>query len=55
MSSNRGKLIFFLLVIMVGIHAYPVSPAANAASSTDRLMGKFNCRGPIRSTPVSAR
>nr|NIM15614.1 hypothetical protein [Candidatus Aminicenantes bacterium]NIM78256.1 hypothetical protein [Candidatus Aminicenantes bacterium]NIN23830.1 hypothetical protein [Candidatus Aminicenantes bacterium]NIN47546.1 hypothetical protein [Candidatus Aminicenantes bacterium]NIN90466.1 hypothetical protein [Candidatus Aminicenantes bacterium] len=55
MSNYRRILMFFLLVIMAGIHAYPVSPAADAPGSTDRLMGKFNCHGPIRSTAVSAR
>jgi outer membrane protein assembly factor BamB len=55
MNNYRKILMFFLLVIMAGIHASPVSPEANASGSTDRLMGKLNCSGPIRSTPVSAR
>ena len=55
MNNYRKILMFFLLVIMAGIHASPVSPGANASGSTDRLMGKLNCSGPIRSTPVNAR
>ncbi len=55
MNNHRKILMFFLLVIMVSMYSLPVSPAADAPGSTDRLMGKLNCKGPIRSTPVSAR
>ncbi|UCH96561.1 MAG: PQQ-binding-like beta-propeller repeat protein [Candidatus Aminicenantes bacterium] len=45
----------FLLVITAGLHGYPAPTEPGATASADRLMGMFNCPGPIRSTPVSAR
>ena len=48
-------LILFLLVIMIGIYGYPAPRDPDSPGSTNRLMGKLNCSGPIRSTPVSAR
>jgi outer membrane protein assembly factor BamB len=44
----------FLLLITVGVPGYPAPPEQQATGSADRLMGTFNCLGPIRSTPVSA-
>jgi outer membrane protein assembly factor BamB len=44
----------FLLVILFDVPGYPVPAEQKAADSTDRLMGTFNCVGPIRSIPASA-
>jgi outer membrane protein assembly factor BamB len=54
MIKCRKIFMLFLLVILVDVPGYPVPAEQKAAGSTDRLMGTFNCVGPIRSTPVSA-
>jgi outer membrane protein assembly factor BamB len=44
----------FLLLITLGVPGSPLPREQKTPGSTDRLMGTFNCLGPIRSTPVSA-
>lgn len=52
---NYGKIfILLLLVITAGVNGYPVPQERESPAKSDRLMGKINCSGPIRSTPVSA-
>ncbi|MCP5101903.1 MAG: PQQ-binding-like beta-propeller repeat protein [bacterium] len=48
MVKYRGIFLILLMVIVAGINGYPESPGASVRAN--RLFGKFNCGGPVRST-----
>lgn len=50
MIKYRGIFVLLLMVVLIGINGYP--GLSGAVGRPNRLFGKFNCGGPIRSTAV---